>query len=469
MILAALIFGGAIQVALAAEAVGSSPVRITRTSEGSPAARAGLRAGDQVVSVNGSLVKDVEHLRRLLLDGGTEPRFSIEFRRYGTEARVILEVEDRWTTYRERRPASGPPPAQLPTIEKVASRSRFGLPYAASVRGQSADFAPGGLVIDAPRLDSVGIPTRGGFPSEQRLLSQDEIVLQAPPILSSIRAGGALLRVTSGATHADLFAGSGHAAGSATSRWRGWGLMGWDKDEATVTGAIFPLSRVRYWGFECGSSSGAGRVDPAENPPAIASRDGFCVITVRRDSPADRAGILPGDLILKAGANAIRHPADLFDVMASSLPGQDVRLRLLRNGVELDVDLAVGAASIPARPLIDEGPAGLPFPVADEGGTHRATPPLVRSLRFAFYPEAPEPLTAEAGIIRTEVVTEKNEKPVIIACILRGDVRIRFGESIRIECPSARLSWATGSRAPRIIMSIGETEAGETAMTQDGM
>ncbi|MBK8803223.1 MAG: Do family serine endopeptidase [Fibrobacteres bacterium] len=74
----------------------------------------------------------------------------------------------------------------------------------------------------------------------------------------------------------------------------------------------------------------------------LPSRDGAKVVQVAPGSPSQTAGVKSGDVVLKVGDVVVRGSADLRNRVASERPGTKVRLRILRDGKELDVDVVLG-------------------------------------------------------------------------------------------------------------------------------
>ncbi|HEX6738297.1 MAG TPA: trypsin-like peptidase domain-containing protein [Vicinamibacteria bacterium] len=79
------------------------------------------------------------------------------------------------------------------------------------------------------------------------------------------------------------------------------------------------------------------------NAAAAAGQDaGLLVVGVEPGSPADRAGVLLGDVVLALDAEALRHPADLLPLLEEDRIGAAGTLRLLRAGEVRDLAVTVG-------------------------------------------------------------------------------------------------------------------------------
>jgi S1-C subfamily serine protease len=75
---------------------------------------------------------------------------------------------------------------------------------------------------------------------------------------------------------------------------------------------------------------------------AVPSGDGALVVAVDGDGPARRAGIVPGDVVVRVGARRVQRQLDAADVVLGSGPGTRVPVEIMRRGVAatLDVELA---------------------------------------------------------------------------------------------------------------------------------
>ena len=73
--------------------------------------------------------------------------------------------------------------------------------------------------------------------------------------------------------------------------------------------------------------------------------EGVLVREVEGDSPADRAGIVEGDLIVEAAAKPIREPDDVYDALGTVSAGQSITLRIVRGAEERTVEARFEAAA----------------------------------------------------------------------------------------------------------------------------
>lgn len=67
----------------------------------------------------------------------------------------------------------------------------------------------------------------------------------------------------------------------------------------------------------------------------------FVIKKVAKGSPAQEAGLEPGDIIIKMGDNAVKKIRDMHDAMFYARPGQYLTVSVLRNNEELQMMLLV--------------------------------------------------------------------------------------------------------------------------------
>jgi serine protease DegS/serine protease DegQ len=74
---------------------------------------------------------------------------------------------------------------------------------------------------------------------------------------------------------------------------------------------------------------------------------GALIAGVLRGSPAERAGVRPGDVLLAVDGNAIDDPKGMLERVAALPPGRSARFRMLRAEREIDLDVEVGRRPTP--------------------------------------------------------------------------------------------------------------------------
>ncbi|TRZ69643.1 MAG: DegQ family serine endoprotease [Rhodocyclaceae bacterium] len=74
----------------------------------------------------------------------------------------------------------------------------------------------------------------------------------------------------------------------------------------------------------------------------LKSPQGALVSAVEKDSPAERAGLEPGDVIVGLNDKKISHSADLPGLVADIKPGTSTKLEIVRHGTSKTVSVSVG-------------------------------------------------------------------------------------------------------------------------------
>ncbi|MFX0543706.1 DegQ family serine endoprotease [Roseovarius sp. S4756] len=118
--------------------------------------------------------------------------------------------------------------------------------------------------------------------------------------------------------------------------------------------------------------------------------EGTLVSSVTRDSPAEKAGLRPGDVILSLGGAPVEGPRELSLAVADLEVGSDAALTVLRGGSEQEVTVEIGLH--PSQSIAE---AGTDEPEAD--GTPRlgvSIAPLDAAVRARL--ELPEELSGVA-------------------------------------------------------------------------
>jgi serine protease Do len=146
---------------------------------------------------------------------------------------------------------------------------------------------------------------------------------------------------------------------------------------------------------------------------------GALVSDVSADSPAARAGLKSGDVILEFNGNKIDDPSALARAVAVAKPGETGKLGVWREGKQTTVDVKLG--ELPAERTAAAGPG--------EGEGARAgnrlgltvqpvTPEIAKELELqqttgvVVTRVAPSSAAEAAGLQRGDVITEIDRKPV---------------------------------------------------------
>jgi S1-C subfamily serine protease len=104
----------------------------------------------------------------------------------------------------------------------------------------------------------------------------------------------------------------------------------------SIVGTLMRDGRVRraYLGI-----AGDTRPLPPRLAATLGRQRGIEVVQVAEDSPADRAGLRPEDLIVEVDGVSVSAVDDLQRLMAGDAIGRPVTTRLLRQGRELTVEV----------------------------------------------------------------------------------------------------------------------------------
>jgi len=147
---------------------------------------------------------------------------------------------------------------------------------------------------------------------------------------------------------------------------------------------------------------------------------GALVADVVPGSPAERAGLQHGDLVVSVDGKEIGDYAQLSRTIALLPPGKSVRLGVLREGKRKDLDVAIAARDDQGRVIDAKGERKR----ADAGAgplgiaVREVTPEVARSMRVqrgtgvlvaSVQPDGP---AARAGIAEGDLILEVNRRPV---------------------------------------------------------
>ena len=139
--------------------------------------------------------------------------------------------------------------------------------------------------------------------------------------------------------------------------------------------------------------------------------EGALVSSVQKDSAAAKAGIEPGDVILKFEGKAITRSAELPPLVAAVKPGSKVTLEVWRDGKPKEMTVSVGAfedktAEVSAKELAGKGKLGVavrPLSPEEKKAGELAGGVVVEQVAGA---------AAKAGVRAGDVIVAVNNVPV---------------------------------------------------------
>ena len=155
---------------------------------------------------------------------------------------------------------------------------------------------------------------------------------------------------------------------------------------------------------------------------------GALVVNVTPDSPASKAGLQSGDVILRVGSEKITDMQVLPRLVADLQSGTEVRFEILRNGDEKALALTIG--KMPTENQVASA--------ADDGSSMSGAPTLGMSLSV-LSPAAREQMGVPADVEGVLVTGVKGDSPAADAGIAPGDIVERVG-SDKVATPEQVMS-----------------------------
>ena len=74
---------------------------------------------------------------------------------------------------------------------------------------------------------------------------------------------------------------------------------------------------------------------------------GAMISGVQRGSPADTAGVRPGDILISVGGKPVKDPQVMLDLIAALKPGDQVPFKLLRKKTPYEAEIRIGKRPTP--------------------------------------------------------------------------------------------------------------------------
>jgi len=81
----------------------------------------------------------------------------------------------------------------------------------------------------------------------------------------------------------------------------------------------------------------------------VSPDQGALIAGVMRDSPADKAGVKPGDVLLAIGGKSVKDAQAMLDLIAALPPGEKTKFSFNRSGKQFESTIAIGKRPLPAK------------------------------------------------------------------------------------------------------------------------
>jgi S1-C subfamily serine protease len=174
----------------------------------------------------------------------------------------------------------------------------------------------------------------------------------------------------------------------------------------------------------------------------VGPNDGAVVSQIVPGSPAERAGLQVGDVVVSAGDREIHASQDVVRAVLAGRPGTTLALRVRRGGRELSQTVALGVRPGENEQVASRGEARRPSAQATGGlGLQLEQTPNGKVTVFGVQPGGP---ADRAGLSRGDVIMEIDRRPVRDAADAAARLRANPRALLRIERRDEALFVALG-------------------------
>ena len=156
----------------------------------------------------------------------------------------------------------------------------------------------------------------------------------------------------------------------------------------------------------------------------LSKEEGALVADVTADSPAEKAGLKPGDVVTAFGGKDIKYPKALSRAVADLSPGTDSQISVWRNGKQKDLDIKVGnpdlgktasADSNNDQPELSSGETMVPdlgLKLADLTPDQRQQMDVPEETRGALITDVTGDKANEEGLKDGDIILSVNQTPI---------------------------------------------------------
>ncbi len=195
---------------------------------------------------------------------------------------------------------------------------------------------PFGLFEAAEPTVTVGVVSAIGrdFPAQQGRIFRD--MIQTDAAINSGNSGGPLVNALGRVIGVNTFiysrSGGSVGLGFSVPAWRVRQVVAELREDGVVDRSFYTGLSIRPVSARLAQQLGLGQAR------------GLVVTSVETDSPAERAGLLPRDVIVSIQGEAVATNEDVRDRLVDSRAGDSVRLGVVRRGNAVDLRMTLGDA-----------------------------------------------------------------------------------------------------------------------------
>jgi membrane-associated protease RseP (regulator of RpoE activity) len=378
-------------------------VKVIRVTTGAPADQGGLKAQDTITAINGTPIRELEDLDKVLAASSVGTRLTMTIVRAGqTQSKTVTLGHRPGSNPAAENPGEAPPmpetesPPSLPTGGGLSTPPALTPPASTPPASTPPASTPPSLIPPATPSLTPPSTTRPGTALPGATFPSTTPPASTPPAGDPLAPAGDLPGSTDPEPGLTLPAPPGSTVPGSTVPGAG-GLT----DPALETppsagttdpsgGALSPIPGAAgrpSLGIKVVPLNDTTRLQYSVRSPA---RQGAVIVDVRPGGPADAVGLPLGGVIVSVDGALVKDDQDLVEAVSTASPGQEIELRyyqeerLATKTVRLGSLAAVGAAPAPSTPLARPGL----YPGATDGPMTRRFEGLVDpALRDS--PEAP--------------------------------------------------------------------------------
>jgi membrane-associated protease RseP (regulator of RpoE activity) len=347
---------------------------VAEVTPGSPAAEAGIRAGDDVRAINGTLLRNADDVAQSLtaIAPGQPCSVAIARDEVVTDVRMTAATRPAPAVARAWQAAPMEPPIATP------DRSRFAMP----VSPPAATVTPPAVAVPAP-ASAVALPAQPAQPAASVLVPQSFPAPTATAVPERPTAPSAFAAAPASGFGPSPAVGSPARTAPPPAAPREF--------PPAVQGELPPATRAPVGRGRTALGVRTVPIDAdTQSRFRLPALRGAYVIGVVQDLPAARAGVPPGSVIVALDARPVGSPDDLTRMVTSGPVGRPVSLEYVLPGgeakraevvlqpLELPLEQAlVGPAPTAAAgmPTLLPSPATGSVPPASEALPYRANRP----------------------------------------------------------------------------------------------